>query len=73
MRSRATEFGIEPPVFEKTDIHIHVPDADAERRSVRWRRHGDCDRLVLTGVPVHKDIAMTGETRCAGECLRLAG
>ena len=46
VRSRAIDFGIEPPLFDKRDIHVHVPEgATPEGRTVGGRRHGDGDRL----------------------------
>ena len=46
VRSRAIDFGIEPPLFDKRDIHVHVPEgATPEGRPVGRRRHGDGDRL----------------------------
>jgi len=74
VRSRATEFGIEPPVFEKTDIHIHVPEAatpkDGPSAGVAM---ATAIVSVLTGVPVHKDIAMTGEISLRGRVLAIGG
>ena len=46
VRSRAIDFGIEPPLFDKRDIHVHVPEgATPEGRSVGGRGDGDGDRL----------------------------
>ena len=46
VKSRAVEFGIEPPLFEKKDIHVHVPEGrDAEGRAVGRCRHGDGDHF----------------------------
>ena len=46
VRSRAIDFGIEPPLFDKRDIHVHVPEgATPEGRPLGRRRHGDGDRL----------------------------
>ncbi len=46
VRSRAVDFGIKPPLFDKRDIHVHVPEgATPEGRPVGRRRHGDRDRL----------------------------
>ena len=46
VRSRAIDFGIEPPLFDKRDIHVHVPEgATPEGRPVGRRRDGDGDRL----------------------------
>ncbi len=46
VRSRAVAFGIEPPLFDKRDIHVHVPEgATPKGRPVGRRRHGDRHRL----------------------------
>jgi ATP-dependent Lon protease len=74
VRSRATAFGIEPPVFEKTDIHIHVPEGatpkDGPSAGVAM---ATAIVSVLTGVEVHKDIAMTGEISLRGRVLAIGG
>jgi ATP-dependent Lon protease len=74
VRSRAAEFGIEPPVFEKTDIHIHVPEGatpkDGPSAGVAM---ATAIVSVLNGVPVHKDIAMTGEISLRGRVLAIGG
>ncbi len=74
VRSRATDFGIEPPVFDKTDIHIHVPEGatpkDGPSAGVAM---ATTIVSVLTGVPVHKDIAMTGEISLRGRVLAIGG
>ncbi|MBI1365431.1 MAG: endopeptidase La [Alphaproteobacteria bacterium] len=74
VRSRATQFGIEPPVFEKTDIHIHVPEGatpkDGPSAGVAM---ATAIVSVLTGVEVHKDIAMTGEISLRGRVLAIGG
>ncbi len=74
VKSRSVEFGIEPPVFEKTDIHIHVPEGatpkDGPSAGVAM---ATAIVSVLTGVPVHKDIAMTGEISLRGRVLAIGG
>jgi ATP-dependent Lon protease len=45
VRMRAVAFGIEPPSFDKKDIHVHVPEGDPEGRTVGGRRHGERDRV----------------------------
>ncbi|MEL6370196.1 MAG: endopeptidase La [Pseudomonadota bacterium] len=74
VRSRATEFGIEPPLFDKTDIHIHVPEAatpkDGPSAGVAM---ATAIVSVLTGVEIHKDIAMTGEISLRGRVLAIGG
>ncbi|MBL4619758.1 MAG: endopeptidase La [Marinicaulis sp.] len=74
VRSRAAEFGIEPPLFEKTDIHIHVPEGatpkDGPSAGVAM---ATAIVSVLTGIAVHKDIAMTGEISLRGRVLAIGG
>ncbi|MEQ8934269.1 MAG: endopeptidase La, partial [Amphiplicatus sp.] len=74
VKSRATAFGIEPPVFEKTDIHIHVPEGatpkDGPSAGVAM---ATAIVSVLTGIPVHKDVAMTGEISLRGRVLAIGG
>ncbi|MEM9705128.1 MAG: endopeptidase La [Pseudomonadota bacterium] len=74
VRARATEFGVEPPLFEKTDIHIHVPEGatpkDGPSAGVAM---ATAITSVLTGIPIHKDIAMTGEISLRGRVLAIGG
>jgi len=74
VRSRSAAFGIEPPVFEKTDIHIHVPEGatpkDGPSAGVAM---ATAIVSVLTGIQVHKDIAMTGEISLRGRVLAIGG
>jgi ATP-dependent Lon protease len=74
VKSRATEFGIKPPVFERKDIHVHVPEGatpkDGPSAGVAM-----CTSIVsvLTGIPVRKDVAMTGEITLRGRVLPIGG
>ncbi|NVJ71590.1 MAG: endopeptidase La [Alphaproteobacteria bacterium] len=74
VHSRCVDFGIHPKVFEKKDIHIHVPEGatpkDGPSAGVAM-----CTSIVsvLTGVPVRKDIAMTGEVTLRGRVLPIGG
>ncbi len=74
VKSRAVQFAIEPPLFDKTDIHIHVPEGatpkDGPSAGVAM---ATAIVSVLTGVPVHKDIAMTGEISLRGRVLAIGG
>ncbi|MFN3572691.1 MAG: endopeptidase La [Phenylobacterium sp.] len=74
VRSRATQFGIEPPVFEKTDVHIHVPDgATPKDGPSAGAAMATAIVSVLTGIPIRKDIAMTGEVTLRGRVTAIGG
>ena len=74
VRSRATRFGILPPMFDKTDVHLHVPEGatpkDGPSAGVAM---SIAIVSVLTGVPIRKDIAMTGEITLRGRVLPIGG
>ncbi len=74
VRARSTQFGIKPSVFEKTDVHVHVPEGatpkDGPSAGVAM---GVALISVLTGVPVRKDVAMTGEITLRGRVLPIGG
>jgi ATP-dependent Lon protease len=74
VRSRATKFGIEPPVFERTDVHIHVPDgATPKDGPSAGAAMATAIVSVLTGIPIRKDIAMTGEVTLRGRVTAIGG
>ena len=74
MRSRATRFGIEPPSFEKTDVHIHVPDgATPKDGPSAGAAMATAIVSVLTGIPIRKDVAMTGEVTLRGRVTAIGG
>jgi ATP-dependent Lon protease len=74
VRSRATQFGIEPPAFEKTDVHIHVPDgATPKDGPSAGAAMATAIVSVLTGIPIRKDIAMTGEVTLRGRVTAIGG
>ena len=74
VRSRALAFGIKPPVFEKTDIHVHVPDGATPKDGPSAGVAMTVAMVsVLTGIPVRKDIAMTGEITLRGRVTAIGG
>jgi ATP-dependent Lon protease len=74
VRSRATRFGIEPPVFERTDVHIHVPDgATPKDGPSAGAAMATAIVSVLTGIPIRADMAMTGEVTLRGRVTAIGG
>ncbi len=74
VRSRAIDFGIEPPLFDQRDIHVHVPEGatpkDGPSAGVAMVA---AIVSVMTGIPVRKDVAMTGEITLRGRVLPIGG
>jgi ATP-dependent Lon protease len=74
VRSRALDFGVEPPLFEKRDIHVHVPDGatpkDGPSAGIAM---GTAIVSVMTGIPVRHDVAMTGEITLRGRVSPIGG
>ncbi|MBI1866710.1 MAG: endopeptidase La [Methylocystis sp.] len=74
VRSRAVDFGIEPPLFDRRDIHVHVPEGatpkDGPSAGVAM-----ATAIVsgMTGIPVYRHIAMTGEITLRGRVLPIGG
>jgi len=74
VRSRAVAFGVEPPLFDRRDIHVHVPEGatpkDGPSAGVAM---ATAIVSVMTGIPVRRDIAMTGEITLRGRVLPIGG
>jgi ATP-dependent Lon protease len=74
VRSRSVDFGIEPPLFDRRDIHVHVPEGatpkDGPSAGVAM---ATVIVSMLTGIPVRRDIAMTGEITLRGRVLPIGG
>jgi len=74
VRSKSLDFGIIPPIFEKKDFHIHVPEG-ATPKDGPSAGIGMVTSIVssITKIPVRKDIAMTGEVTITGQVLPIGG
>src|SRR5215471_969790 len=74
VRMRAVAFGIEPPRFDKKDIHVHVPEGatpkDGPSAGVAMVT---AIVSVMTGIPARRDVAMTGEITLRGRVWPIAG
>jgi ATP-dependent Lon protease len=74
VRSRAASFGIKPPLFDTHDIHVHVPDGatpkDGPSAGVAMVT---AIVSVMAGIPVRRDLAMTGEITLRGRVWPIAG
>jgi ATP-dependent Lon protease len=74
VRSRSTSFGIKPTLFEKRDLHVHVPEGatpkDGPSAGIAM---ATSIVSVLTGIPVRRDVGMTGEITLRGRVLPIGG
>ncbi|OJI93179.1 ATP-dependent Lon protease [Planktotalea frisia] len=74
VRSIAPQIGVKPPKFEKWDIHVHVPEGATPKDGPSAGLAMVTSIVsVLTGIPIRKDIAMTGEVTLRGNALPIGG
>jgi ATP-dependent Lon protease len=74
VHSRAIRFGINPIIFSRRDIHVHVPEGATPKDGPSAGVAMVTSIVsVLTGFPVHKDVAMTGEITLRGRVLPIGG
>jgi len=74
VKSRAAAFGIKPTVFERKDIHVHVPEGATPKDGPSAGVAMVTSIVsVLTAIPIRRDIAMTGEITLRGRVLPIGG
>jgi ATP-dependent Lon protease len=74
VRSISPQIGVKPPKFDKIDIHVHVPDGATPKDGPSAGLAMVTSIVsVLTGIPVRKDIAMTGEVSLRGNAMPIGG
>ena len=74
VRSISPEIGVKPPRFDKMDIHVHVPEGATPKDGPSAGLAMVTSIVsVLTGIPVRKDLAMTGEVTLRGNALPIGG
>jgi len=74
VRSRALDFGINPSMFDERDVHVHVPEGatpkDGPSAGIAM---ATVITSMMTGIPIHRSIAMTGEVTLRGRVLPIGG
>ncbi|MBP7240818.1 endopeptidase La [Amaricoccus sp.] len=74
VRSKAPDLGLKPPMFETVDIHVHVPEGATPKDGPSAGIAMVTSIVsVLTGIPVRRDVAMTGEVTLRGNVLPIGG
>ena len=74
VRSKAPDLGLKPPMFESIDIHVHVPEGATPKDGPSAGVAMVTSIVsVLTGIPVRRDVAMTGEVTLRGNVLPIGG
>ncbi len=74
VKARAIQFGIKPTLIDKRDIHVHVPEGATPKDGPSAGVAMVTSIVsVLTGIPIHKDVAMTGEITLRGRVLPIGG
>jgi ATP-dependent Lon protease len=74
VRSRAVKFGLKPTMFDRTDVHVHVPEGATPKDGPSAGVAMAVAMIsVLTGTPIRKEVAMTGEITLRGRVLAIGG
>ncbi len=74
VQARALRYGIQPPLFNKKDIHVHVPEGAVPKDGPSAGVAMVTSIVsVLTGIAIHRDVAMTGEVTLRGRVLPIGG
>jgi ATP-dependent Lon protease len=74
VRSRSVDFGIKPPFFDRRDIHVHVPEGATPKDGPSAGVAMVTSIVsILTGIAIHRDVAMTGEVTLRGRVLPIGG
>ena len=74
VQSRCLEFGIQPTQFDKRDLHVHIPEGATPKDGPSAGVAMVTSIVsVLTGIPVRRDLAMTGEVTLRGHVLPIGG